>query len=501
MNKELENNLEYIMNQLAIADEYQHACHVLNFDMETICPEKSMEEQGEVIAFLSNKAFRIIKEKSFIEKEQYLFQHLNQLDGYEKIMVETLKRDYNKTKNITPELNHEITLAKNKAYVSWMNAKAAKDFSIFEKDLERVINLQRKEMTLREDNLSMYDRMLDDYDRGMTEKKIDEAFNECKRRLIPLLNEIKNSKKEIRTDFLYRPVTEEAQKEMATYLLETIGFDFTRGSFSTTEHPFTDTMGKDDTRITTNYKNSDITANLYTVVHEGGHALFDMNQPRENFKYFITGNKTMGQHESVSRFYENRIGRSKGFIHYIFPKMKEILKDALYDVTEDEFYAAVNRVEPSLVRTDADEFTYTFHVIIRYEIEKAVTKGEIDIAQIPQMWSDKYFQYLGIRPENDSQGCLQDVHWTEGFGYFPSYALGNMYNGMYYNKMMEDFNIEEAVAKGDFITINNWMKEHVFAKADRLDSSDWIVDITGKEFTADDFLDYLEDKYRKIYEL
>ena len=499
MNNELKKNIDYILECLGVADKYEHACHVLNFDMETICPEKSMEEQGEIMAFLSNKAFQVIKEDAFIQAEKYVFDHMDQLDGFEKVMAETLKRDYDKTKNMTSDFNHRITLARNKAFVNWMSAKKEKDFSKFQDSLGQVVELQKQEMELREDDLSIYDRILSDYDRGMTVEKIDEAFDSCKERLIPLLKEIMASQKEIRTDFLTRKVTEEAQKEMATYLLETIGFDFTRGNFSTTEHPFTDTMGKNDTRITTNYENPDITANLYTVVHEGGHALFDMNQPRENFKWFITENKTMGQHESVSRFYENRIGRSRGFIHYIYPKMKEILKDALYDVTEEEFYAAVNRVQPDLIRTEADEFTYTFHVIIRYEVEKAVASGQIGLQQIPQLWADKYEEYLGVRPADDAEGCLQDVHWTQGFGYFPSYALGNMYNAMYYNTMEGDFDIEKAASEGDFEKINGWMIDHVFAKADRLDSAQWIEDITGREFTADDFLDYIEEKYRRIY--
>ena len=288
---------------------------------------------------------------------------------------------------------------------------------------------------------------------------------------------------------------------MARYLLDVIGFDFNRGAMSTTEHPFTDAMGPDDERVTTHYREN-LSSSMYSIIHEGGHALFDQNQPRENWVRHITDGKTMGQHESVSRFYENIIGRSESFIHLIFPKAKEIFPEALADVTEREFYEAVNMVTPSLIRTEADEFTYTFHIIIRYELEKLLMAGEATVDELPRLWAEKYQAYLGVTPTNDNEGILQDVHWSSGMiGYFPTYALGNMFNAMYYNRMREDFDVDEAILAGDLGKIKTWMTEHVFKKADRLSQEDWVRDITGREFTPDDYLDYLEEKYSRIYEL
>lgn len=497
--EELKKNLDYLKTALSEAEKYGHACHVLTFDMETICPEEAMEEQGEVTAFLEKKAFEIKKSPEFIRAEEYVFTHMNQLKGMDLELAKTLEREYLKKKNITPEFNHQLSVLKNKAFSKWMKARRAADYELFRESLQQVVIGQIKEVALRESPLTVYNRMLDDYDRGMTTNRLDKAFDQCKEKLIPLLKEIQKSDKKIRTDFMFRTVTDSQQQEMAKWLLETMGFDFKRGAFTTTEHPFTDTMGKLDTRVTTNYDPNSFASNMYSIIHEGGHALFDMNQPAENFDYFITENKTMGQHESVSRFYENIIGRSRAFVSLIFPKMKEVFSDVLFDVTEEEFYLAINTVNPSLIRTEADEFTYTFHVIIRYEIEKAVVEGLADFDELPQLWADKYEEYLGVRPANDAEGLLQDVHWTEGFGYFPSYAIGNMYNAMYYNRMCKDFDFDEAVAKGDFAKINSWMEENVYKKADVLDSAAWIKDITGREFTADDFLAYIEEKYRKIY--
>ena len=227
------------------------------------------------------------------------------------------------------------------------------------------------------------------------------------------------------------------------------------------------------------------------MIHEGGHALFDQNQPQENHDHFIIGGKTLGMHESVSRFYENRIGRSESFIHFVYPKVCEILPEVMNDVSEKEFYEALNTVKPSLIRTEADEFTYTFHIIIRYEIEKALFAGEITVEDIPAMWSRKYQEYLGIAPATDRQGALQDVHWTSGFGYFPTYSIGNFYNSMYYNRLKKEVAVDEAIREGNFEPVNSWMIGNVFAKADRLSPKDWIRDITGRDFTPVDFLDYL----------
>ena len=330
---------------------------------------------------------------------------------------------------------------------------------------------------------------------------MDKAFGECTSRLVPLLKKIQNSKKKIRTDFLSREVTDEQQKKMAQYLLEVMGYDFSRGAFTTTEHPFTDGLAKDDARVTTHYYPTMFASSMFSIIHEGGHALFEQLQPEADHEHYITQNKTMGMHESVSRFYENRIGRSEAFIHLIYPKVCEIFPQVMSDVSEKELYEAMNIVTPSLIRTEADEFTYTFHIIIRYELEKLIVNGGAKIDDLRDLWNKKYSEYLGVTPQKDSEGILQDVHWSSGFGYFPTYAIGNMYNAMYYKKMSESFNIDEAVRAGDFAKINEWMKENVFKKADTLSPKDWLKDITGKTFSPDSFLDYLEEKYSKLYEL
>ncbi|MBE5997177.1 MAG: carboxypeptidase M32 [Lachnospiraceae bacterium] len=511
MTKVLNEKLQFVTETLETAEKYEHALHVLNFDMETLCPAEGMEEEGETIAFLSTQAYKLLKTDEFTEAAEYLYEHRfgsgtedapgdDALGELDRVLAENLHREYAKIKNITPEMNHEFTLTFNKAYIDWLNAKTASDYGIFAPSLAKVREINFKDVSLRtEKKASVYDSLLDDYERGITADDLDEAFGECKERLIPFLEKIRNSGKVIRTDFLHRTVKDEQQRAMTQYLLETIGYDFRRGAFATTEHPFTDDLAKNDVRITTHYYPEMFCSNLYSTIHEGGHAIFGQLQPYEHHGKHIANEMTLGMHESVSRFYENRIGRSEAFTGLIFDRTKEIFPGILDDVSPREFYEGVNAVRPSLIRTEADEFTYTFHIIIRYEIEKMIVNGNAPIEDLPRIWNEKYRDYLGVMPANDAEGILQDVHWSGGFGYFPTYALGNMYNAMYYNRMKNELDVERCVSGGDFASINGWMKENVFAKANLLEPKEWIRDITGRSFTPKDFLDYLEEKYGALY--
>ena len=498
----LKEQLAFVNGVLTEEDHFRHAISLINFDMETICPREGMSEEGELLSFLDSKAFALRRDPAFVEAAEALYEGRDELEERDRVLAESLHREYVRTKNISAEENLRFSRIMNQAYVDWIAAKEKSDFSLFAPSLSAVRDVEMTRLSrLDTPSKEAYDDLLSLYERGMTVEKLDEIFGAVRERLVPMLKKIMASPKKIRRDFASRKVDDLSQQKMAEYLLDVIGFDKSRGVLSTTEHPFTESPAKDDTRVTTHYYPDMVLSNIYSIVHEGGHALFDMNQPRENWEKHITGEKTMGQHESVSRFYENRIGRSEAFISLIYPKMKEIFPELMCDVSERELYEVVNLVEPSLIRTEADEFTYTFHIMIRYEIEKMIVRGEATIEDLPKIWNDKYEEYLGVRPERDAEGILQDVHWTSGFGYFPTYALGNFYNAMYFNRMAEDLDIEDLIRKGNISAINDWMREHVWKKADLLSPAEWIKDITGRDLTPDDFLDYLEAKYSALYEL
>lgn len=511
MYKTLEKNFQIVTDTLNKAKIYQHAAAVLQFDMETICPSKGMEEQGEVGAFIGTEGYKLIKSDEFINAAEYCYEHRfgsgtaeapgeDALTYKSRILVESLHRQYQKIKNVTPEKNQEWQLIGNRSYVKWLEAREKKDFSVFAPVFEEVRTMNFEQVELREDKLpSAYDNLLDDYERGVTSADIDEWFGRCKERLLPLLEKIKSSKYEVRTDFLSRYMDAGKQSELARRLLEIMNYDFTRGAFTTTEHPFTMGLARNDIRVTTRYRLNEFASSLYSIVHEGGHALFSMLQPEDNFDYFIDDDMTMGMHESVSRFYENRIGRSKSFIHLIYPEICRLDEDLLKGVSEDELYRGINLVRPSFIRTEADELTYTLHIIIRYELEKEIMSGRLAVKDLPEAWNSKYEEYLGIRPANDTEGVLQDVHWTWGYGYFPTYALGNMYNAMYYNRMKNEIDIDHEVSSGNIAVINDWMAENVFKNACCQSPKEWIRGITGRDITPDDFLDYLEEKYGELY--
>lgn len=502
MNEQTRIHLTNLQNKLKEISRYSHCARLMSFDRETIAPKDALENENETLDFLYAKIFEIKKTKEYEESIVYLHDHIDELEPLDQRLITLLYRNYEDNINVTPELDARRNTLFNKAYVDWLKAKSESNYSLFSSDLKDIIEITKEFIDLRPAKKEIiYDNLIGGYEEGMTTEKLDKFFNSLKERIVPLLRKIQNSKTKIRTDFLTRPVSIEKQAKFSEYLLNVIGFDFNKGMLSTTEHPFTSDIGYNDVRVTTHYYENLFLSNVYSVIHEGGHAIFGQCETQDKYDHFIDQSMTMAMHESVSRFYENRIGRSREFIHLIYPKFKELFADEFSDVSEEELYNGVNVVEASLIRTEADELTYSLHVIVRYEMEKALSEGRITVDEAPAMWNKLYEEYLGVKPNNDSEGILQDVHWASGFGYFPTYALGNAYNAMYILEMQKDFDVFKAVENGEMHKINSWMKEHVFKNASVLDPNDWIKSICDKELDPTPYLDYLEEKYSKIYKL
>ena len=498
-----EEDLKKMYEHLEKLKKLAYVYHVLNFDLETKCPVKNMNCASDSLNVISSQIFDLTHEKEYIDLVVSLHEKRDEAkDVYEKTLIDNLYKSYIREKNVSKELDDLASKVYSNSYIDWLNAKKNKDYSLFEPSLEKVKEIQQKLIDTREDKKdNYYDTAFSDYERGLTSKDLDKLFGELRDGIVNLLNRIKKSKHKIRTDFMSREVPIEKQEQFSNYILETIGFDFSRGCIATTEHPFTDTLSKDDTRVTTHYYLNQFVSNIFTIAHEGGHALFGQNQDDEDFNHYIDDSMTLGMHESVSRFYENILGRSKAFIHLIYPKFKEIFGDIFFDVSEEELYEAVNEVKPSLIRTEADELTYSLHIIIRYEIEKDIINNKVDLKDIKALWNKKYEEYLGVTPTNDSEGILQDVHWSSGFGYFPTYALGNIYNAMYYNSMKEKLDVDKLIRENKMDVILKYMTENVFKDANKLDSKTWIKKITNKDIDSSYFLKYLEDKYVELYRL
>ena len=498
----MQEKLKRLKEILALLKKYEHALGIMYFDFETIVPNDAREEEAEILDFFSNEHFKISSSDEMKELTQYLYDNKDQIeDPLDVSLINKLYDKYQKIKNITPEFDLKMSNIFSRSYNTWLKAKEAKDYNLFKDVFKEVIDIEKEAVGYRENKLpNYYDNLLNDCEEGLLQEDLDPFFKELKEGLIDLINRIKNSKHVIRRDFLNRKVPIHKQELFSKYLLELNGYNFNKGVLSTTEHPFTSDIAKNDARVTTHYHEDMVLSNIYSIIHEGGHAILMQNEREEDYEHFINDYVTNGMHESVSRFYENIIGRSKEYVHLIYPKFIEIF-DEFKDISEQELYEAINIVEPSLIRTEADEVTYGLHIIIRYEMEKMICNNQIQVEDIPAMWNKLYKDYLGVDVPNDAEGVLQDVHWTSGFGYFPSYAIGNCYNAMYLKRLEKELPFKELILKGDFKTINQWMKDNVFIHANVLTPKEWIKELTGESLSPKAFLEYLNNKYKEIYKL
>ena len=493
--------LTELKSRIAKAKKYEHATNILSFDFETVCPKKGYEDEADIVDFFANEAFKLLNDDETKRLIISLFNKRHQLENeLDKKLVEKLYKDYLKKKNITPEFNLKMNKVYSKAGINWLKAKKANDFLLFKESLKEVIEITKKSILLRENKFeNIYDNMLDDCEEGILTFDLEHFFDSLKTGILNLLNKINKSNHKIRTDFMNRKVPLYKQQEFSDYLLRLNGFDLNRGHIGQSEHPFTSFIARNDIRLTTHYYDDMVLSSIYSVIHEGGHGLFMQNERSVDYKHYINNYVTNGMHESVSRFYENIIGRSREYIHLIYPKFIQIFKDEFSDVSEEELYEAINIVNPSLIRTEADEVTYSLHIIIRYELEKKLISGKINCDEIKKEWNKLYKEYLGVNVTSDDQGILQDIHWTSGFGYFPSYALGNAYNAMYTKKLNESMNLKEEILKGNFKKINKWMSDNIFYYANVLTPKEWLYKITNRDLTAEDYINYLEKKYKEVY--
>jgi carboxypeptidase Taq len=392
---------------------------------------------------------------------------------------------------------------------AWEEAIEKSDFTIFAPYLSELLDYQRRFITYRQDAGQVfehpYDAFLEIYEPGMTVRVLDVFFAELRAEIVPLLQSILQSDKVIRDDFLYREVPIEIQRNTAEFLMELFGYDLNRGQLAESSHPFSMTLAPNDVRITTSYIEDDFFDSFFSVIHEIGHALYEQNVS-ENIMRFagVTSlASSMGIHESQSRFYENMIARSLEFWLYIYDDFQTVTEGYFSDVSAVELYEAVNIVRPSLFRVTADELTYSLHVMVRYEIEKMMFSEEgINVDDLPQIWNEKMQEYLGITPDNDANGVLQDIHWADGyFGYFPSYTLGNAYAAQMFNAMRTDLDFEASLLSGNIAEISDWLTERVHRHGFLLTPPEILAQITDEGFTARYFVEYLKTKYTDLYGL
>ncbi|MBQ7638484.1 MAG: carboxypeptidase M32 [Clostridia bacterium] len=499
---ENEKKLKKLFSILNEVDAYERCLGKMQFDLECCAPEEGMEQAGEDMATIGKRVHALTHTKTYEKLVCELYENSEGLSEAQKKGIEHLYEDWKKEKNISAKLSYEMDCAFNKAYADWLKAKNTNDFSLYRDSFASAIKYNRMLVEVRdEQKKTVYDTLLDDYEKGGGIEQLNEFFGALKKRIVPLMKKIAKEGKPIRSDFMSRPVPIPQQEAFSRYLLELEGLRKTALVLMTTEHPFTDHYGPTDVRVTTHYYENNFISNIFSTLHEGGHALFMQNEPKELYDNHAADNMTSAMHECISRFYENIVGRSEEFIHFVMPKLKELSGGTFDDITERELYEAVNIAKPGLIRMEADELSYCIHIMVRYELEKAFVNGEITVDEIPALWNAKYKEYLGLDVPDDSRGCLQDVHWTGMFGYFPSYALGNAYGAQILNTMKKDFDVFGAIKEGRLNEIADWLTEKVFSIASLKTPDEWIKAITGESLNVDYYLNYLEEKFTKLYGL
>ncbi len=480
---------------------------VLGWDLETYMPPKGAPQRGEQSALVGRMIHRARTSPEIGELLKEIGSSLGELDDEKKRNFEIFRKDYNESLAIPEDLVADTAKQRTVALVTWKKAKAAKDWKMFLPELEKVIKLHKKRYELLMEvkgTKNIYDAMIDDYEPGMNQDKISRVFTELRNGLVPITAKCAETSREVVTDFMSIKVPAEIQRKIAVDLANFVQYDTVSehagGRIDEVVHPFT-TGYYDDVRITLNYHENDFSSALFATLHEAGHALYEQNF-NPDWKYQPLGQaSSMGIHESMSRFIENMVGRTPQFWKYYLPRLNEFVGGAFSGIDLMDFIRAANLVAPSKTRVEADEVTYSLHVIIRFEIERDLMADKIQISELPTVWNEKYMEYLGVQIDNDSEGVLQDIHWAMGLiGYFPCYALGNVYDGMWLNKIDNDIpGWTDGLTRGEFSSIKKWLVENIHSKARFYEPDDLVMQVTGKELTATPFLDYIDKKYAELF--
>lgn len=478
---------------------YLYAMTVIDFDAETVAPEGSADGRAEATEVLSRASFDLLVNDgtAALLKEAAADAETEQ----ERAEVRNLQRQYDEIARIPADEYAAFTKLCSQSVPAWTKAKRTNDFSLFAPYLEKLIAARRAQARYFAPDRDPYEVLLDRYEKGLTIAQCDEFFATLRETIVPLLADIQTRGKAVRTDFLDQEWPIDAQRRVSKKIMELWGLDPAHCYLAESEHPFTTEFWRGDVRITTHYMPRDIFSNLYSVAHEGGHALYELNINPDYDYTVVTHGATMGIHESQSRLFENLVGRSRAFVHYLYPTLKELFPAQLADVSADEIWRAVNRAEPGLIRTEADELTYALHIMVRYELEKRMFAGELTAHDLPAEWNRLYKAYLGVDVPNDREGVLQDSHWANGnIGYFPSYAIGSAYGAQYLLEMQKDFDVFEAVRSGKLTKINGWMEEKIWKYGCMKDPTPLFESVCGK-FDPTRYTAYLREKLTEVYGL
>jgi carboxypeptidase Taq len=476
------------------------ALALMQWDQETYLPAKGTAFRAQQVATLSEMAHQLATSEKLGSLLESL-ENKNSPNETEQKNISLTREDFLKQKKYSPAFVRKMSETVSKSFNAWNLAKKESRFAVFEKELSELIELKKEETQILGYKLHPYDALMDEFEKGCTVDLVDKIFGNMLPRLRLILEKIQKSGQP-EDSFLFKSFDKKKQWDFGMQVIAELGFDFEAGRQDLSSHPFSTSFNKYDVRITTRIDEHDFSSMLFSCVHETGHALYEQGLPESEYGLPSGEYASLGIHESQSRLWENHVGRSHAFWKFHFPVIAERFPEAFAGISDGAFYKAVNKVKPSLIRTESDELTYHFHVMIRYEIEKMLITGELQAADIPACWNDKYKKWLDVEVKDDQHGCLQDVHWSHGsFGYFPTYSLGSFYAAQFFAcANRHDNGIKEKMEKGDTAGLLSWLRQRIHGYGRIFTSEELCKLATGETLNVQYFLDYLLDKYGKIYE-
>ena len=490
--------LNLLLEKIEVNHYLSMASALMAWDARTIgIPEKSMTARGAATGWLRGETFRRFIAPETLEAIETLESFDNELTQIERAMTRELGLRYRKIKAVPPAEYQAFMALTSEAEPVWEAAREKRDFAMILPYYEKVFEFQRKLCDWYGYKKHPYDALLDEYERGANVDMLDKFFGALRNNISPLIRDIINSGKQ--PEAITGSFDIDKQRSMMPWLTGFTGFDLTRGKFGEVEHPFCISVDINDVRITTKYHKDNLLAGLYGIIHECGHAIYDQNFDENLIKYDLADGASFGIHESQSRLYENNIGRSRAFMEILLPELRNTF-EYFNDWDEEKLYKAINISKPSLIRIEADELTYSLHIMVRYELEKALITGDIKVSDLPGLWDAKYEELLGVRADDIAKGVLQDVHWSAGYvGYFPSYAVGSAYGAQFVGAMKKSVDIDAAVRKVDLTPVNDWLKANVQKFGNMYEPHELLINATGEEFNPDYYVNYLKNKYTALY--
>jgi carboxypeptidase Taq len=492
-----------LMDKMKEIDLIEQIGGLLSWDQEVMMPPNASNLRAEQLAWLSSSGHLKMTDLRIGELLIEL-ENDEKLNEVQSGNLRLIRKSYDKATKLPTKFVIEVAKHRSKSMVTWTEARAKNDFSIFRDDLKKMIDLVRQEADYLGYEELRYDALLDNYESGLTVSRLDPLFTNLRESVAPLIKSVMANGKRPNMEWVERSTwIQQGQEFLSQKVSESIGFDFDAGRRDASTHPFCGGPNPDDVRWTTRYSEAEPFGSLYGSMHETGHGLYEQGRPRALDFQPVGKANGLGIHESQSRLWENQIGRSLAFCEWSLPLWAESFPDNMIDVTPEDIWRSVNLIEPSLIRVEADEATYNLHIMIRYEIEKMLISGDIEVDDLPKVWNNMYEEFLGVIPPNDTLGVLQDVHWSMGaFGYFPTYTLGNLYSAQLLTTARKDLgDLESQIKEGDFLPLLDWMRENIHSRGSILEPALLIEEATGSPPSSYEFIDYLKNKIKDLYEI